>query len=171
MKHRYAGLGKWLATACLAASATAWGFGHWFEVISLGSAPYVDIGDGVMSVEWQHLALPSWPRHAMVVQMTGAWGFVPPSVSRRVECKPFCDGTTIWPGKPITYTTVIIPLWLPTAFSAMMCWVLWRAWINRPRPGHCVKCRYNLTGNTSGVCPECGDQIPLQPSDSFSLAS
>ncbi len=23
-------------------------------------------------------------------------------------------------------------------------------------PGHCKKCTYNLTGNTSGVCPECG---------------
>ena len=22
--------------------------------------------------------------------------------------------------------------------------------------GHCRKCHYNLTGNTSGICPECG---------------
>jgi hypothetical protein len=22
--------------------------------------------------------------------------------------------------------------------------------------GHCITCGYNLTGNTSGVCPECG---------------
>lgn len=26
--------------------------------------------------------------------------------------------------------------------------------------GFCVKCSYNLTGNTSGVCPECGEPIP-----------
>ena len=25
--------------------------------------------------------------------------------------------------------------------------------------GHCQKCGYNLTGNVSGVCPECGEQI------------
>ena len=24
-------------------------------------------------------------------------------------------------------------------------------------PGHCQKCGYNLTGNVSGVCPECGE--------------
>jgi len=24
---------------------------------------------------------------------------------------------------------------------------------------HCQKCNYNLTGNTSGVCPECGERI------------
>ena len=23
-------------------------------------------------------------------------------------------------------------------------------------PGHCQKCGYNLTGNVSGICPECG---------------
>lgn len=23
-------------------------------------------------------------------------------------------------------------------------------------PGHCKRCGYNLTGNTSGTCPECG---------------
>jgi hypothetical protein len=25
--------------------------------------------------------------------------------------------------------------------------------------GHCPKCNYNLTGNVSGVCPECGEKI------------
>jgi len=27
----------------------------------------------------------------------------------------------------------------------------------RRRRGLCVKCGYNLAGNTSGVCPECGN--------------
>jgi len=25
--------------------------------------------------------------------------------------------------------------------------------------GHCVECDYNLRGNESGVCPECGTKI------------
>ncbi len=28
-----------------------------------------------------------------------------------------------------------------------------------PSPGYCVNCEYNLTGNESGVCPECGAEI------------
>ncbi len=28
---------------------------------------------------------------------------------------------------------------------------------NRYPPGHCRKCGYDLTGNESGTCPECGD--------------
>lgn len=28
-----------------------------------------------------------------------------------------------------------------------------------PRPGACSKCGYDLTGNVSGVCPECGQEI------------
>lgn len=31
----------------------------------------------------------------------------------------------------------------------------------RPRPtGRCQKCDYDLTGNTSGICPECGTVAP-----------
>ncbi len=35
------------------------------------------------------------------------------------------------------------------------------AWCNRhiPPAPRCVECGYNLTGNVSGVCPECGERI------------
>jgi hypothetical protein len=31
----------------------------------------------------------------------------------------------------------------------------------------CTKCRYNLTANTSGVCPECGTAVPKHDSRPF----
>lgn len=30
----------------------------------------------------------------------------------------------------------------------------------RFRPGHCRHCNYDLTGNVSGICPECGNPAP-----------
>jgi hypothetical protein len=33
----------------------------------------------------------------------------------------------------------------------------------RPKPGHCHHCGYNLTGNVSGVCPECGTTSAPEP--------
>ncbi|HXE51970.1 MAG TPA: hypothetical protein VN541_03100 [Tepidisphaeraceae bacterium] len=29
----------------------------------------------------------------------------------------------------------------------------------------CARCGYDLTGNTSGVCPECGTPVPRNPRD------
>ena len=29
----------------------------------------------------------------------------------------------------------------------------------KPKPGYCLKCGYDLTGNESGKCPECGEAI------------
>lgn len=34
-----------------------------------------------------------------------------------------------------------------------------RAFWNRARPRVCVACGYDLTGNSSGVCPECGSDV------------
>lgn len=36
-------------------------------------------------------------------------------------------------------------------------------WPKMPPPGFCVSCGYNLTGNASGTCPECGITIPRSP--------
>ncbi len=30
--------------------------------------------------------------------------------------------------------------------------------------GHCQTCGYNLTGNVSGICPECGNAVPKRES-------
>ena len=47
-----------------------------------------------------------------------------------------------------------IPLWMIAWNFALPCIYL-RFASRRPVPGHC-RCGYNLTGNTSGICPECG---------------
>ncbi|MCB9850951.1 MAG: hypothetical protein H6817_09645 [Phycisphaerales bacterium] len=43
-----------------------------------------------------------------------------------------------------------VPIALFTGFVAHVKWRKHRA------PGSCSQCGYDLTGNTSGVCPECG---------------
>jgi len=52
-----------------------------------------------------------------------------------------------------------MPLWLPLVVATVLTATLW--WRDRRRipPGHCQKCGYNLTGNVSGVCPECGTAV------------
>jgi len=41
---------------------------------------------------------------------------------------------------------------------------------SRPSPKSlCVKCGYNLTGNVSGVCPECGTRLAPVPTDATNL--
>lgn len=45
------------------------------------------------------------------------------------------------------------------ALPVLAAWVILRFFRQVPE-GHCHKCAYNLTGNVSGVCPECGTEVP-----------
>ena len=56
-----------------------------------------------------------------------------------------------------------VPHWLLILlFSLAPAWVLHRGYrqYRREAAKCCLKCGYNLTGNTSGVCPECGADVP-----------
>ncbi len=58
---------------------------------------------------------------------------------------------------------MILPLWMPFLLIAIPTAILfWRD--RRIPPGHCQRCGYDLTGNVSGVCPECGLPVPPPPS-------
>jgi len=64
--------------------------------------------------------------------------------------------------------TVIVPLWIPILLLfvvtvAPICRLSARIRRHvralRTPTGHCTECGYNLVGNESGICPECGDAI------------
>ncbi len=56
------------------------------------------------------------------------------------------------------------PTWLPAAVVWGALALVWLLITIRSRltirPGHCYGCGYDLTGNVSGTCPECGKPIP-----------
>jgi hypothetical protein len=60
---------------------------------------------------------------------------------------------------PVLSRMLYVPLWLPLIVLAIPTAILW--WLDRRRrlPGHCRRCGYNLTGNVSGRCPECGTRL------------
>jgi hypothetical protein len=53
---------------------------------------------------------------------------------------------------------VTLPLWLPFGVVALPAAYLWYR-DRRPPRGRCRRCGYDLTGNVSGRCPECGDTL------------
>jgi len=51
-----------------------------------------------------------------------------------------------------------IPHWLANLVAWPVFIVLWRK-CRKPPKGHCRKCGYDLTGNESGNCSECGEVV------------
>jgi hypothetical protein len=86
-------------------------------------------------------------------------GFRAPGMSVLVARRaPLPD--MLWPPGLYRHTlsaVVSMPLWLP--FLALLLPTLFLWYVDRRcPPGHC-RCGYNLTGLTSGRCPECGTSV------------
>jgi hypothetical protein len=96
----------------------------------------------------QHLRPPDWSSSVPPQRFTLAWA----------------DKTLPWrPKDKIRYTVVCVPLWaLFALFAAYPTFAFIRGpcrrWFRRRR-GLCIGCGYNLTGNVSGTCPECGIEV------------
>jgi hypothetical protein len=66
-------------------------------------------------------------------------------------------------GGPTDSDHIVIALWIPLILFAIYPTIAFirgplRRW-RRRRKGLCVACGYDLTGNVSGVCPECGTEV------------
>ncbi len=74
--------------------------------------------------------------------------------------------TTLFGGFGDRTYSLAVPLWAVATLLLLFCIYPITTFIRGPyrryrrgKKGHCLKCGYNLTGNVSGVCPECGEKI------------
>ena len=65
-------------------------------------------------------------------------------------------GWNDWSGELWVYLRV--PLYGVFAAVAIPTLLVWRFWPKAIKPGHC-RCGYDLRGNQSGKCPECGIEV------------
>jgi len=108
------------------------------------------LSEGVLFISW-----------SVVPDLLGSWqpvqsGWV---CSANTSTEPFWDYGIVQ-DSPLSW--VAIPIWGPIILAAVPTIWLWSMARKRTPPGHCLGCGYNLTGNVSGVCPECGTPIPAE---------
>jgi hypothetical protein len=71
----------------------------------------------------------------------------------------WADRQHVYNPRPVFF----MPYFVPAIALGLLpgCWLAKRMLRPKGSDGaHCLSCGYNLTGNVSGVCPECGAQIP-----------
>lgn len=104
-----------------------------------------------------------WP----VAACTFPWGM---SAAMSVNTRWETDGNGIRGTRPVLGVVAFgeaigvagnLAAWLIVSLAALVGWESMARWRNRrqlhfPR---CANCGYNLTGNISGACPECGTNV------------
>ena len=95
-------------------------------------------GSGGVGVSWRALAGRFAP--GLTIANADEWLFWPPLIIFRDR------GGLI----------IQAPIWFPLLMIGIPTIVCWRLDRRRLPPGYCP-CGYDLTGNVSGVCPECGE--------------
>ena len=142
--HRVRRAAKWAGLAvCLAIVAVFVASGYWAGAYLSESGFNAGVARGRFGFGWIDLTPP-----AMRVFPTGGLfqaHTVPFSWWFETQWTPYQRQTSI-------------PLWFPFLLTAIPTAFLWYRDRRRVLPGHC-RCGYDLTGNTSGKCPECGRAI------------
>jgi len=154
-RSRWRTLVKWTGTlACglilvAAAACLRW----WYVGVSDGENWAVGIVGGSVSVLWG-----GW-----VADSFDAGGWVGPVYPTWQELAAWWGDYGSLPTLGVESTGsffVYLPLWIPFVLIGLPTAWLWRRDRRRPRPGCCAACGYDLTGNVSGRCPECGTAVP-----------
>jgi len=147
---------KWSGTLCCVLIAGLWlltvpTIGRFrIEVHWIGNRSIVSLSEGCLTFSRNVLA-PSQPGRWYAACVTG----------RPFNRPPMVYG--LW--RPFVRTDpaaqmVMLPMWLALLGCAVPTGLLWFPGRRPAAVGRCPKCRYDLTGNVSGRCPECG--LPCQ---------
>lgn len=157
---------KWAFWACVAAFcflSSAWVFSfayslNWYHV---GHGSHNDftfrLTHGTVRVSWINTAFASPPfASANAVTMQPHWE----TYFESLTIMRFGMELPSYSSSPGTATSVSIPLWMPL-ITLLLLATAFKKWSHQTTSVKtCGKCGYDLTGNVSGRCPECGQEIP-----------
>jgi hypothetical protein len=108
---------------------------------------------GVAWIAWRETP----PRGIGLIVYSGT-----PSIVIMDDIHPIFPGSTWWrlpTSSPVAGLRFIsIPLWMPFTLICGLLGLFYYRVRGLPE-GRCKNCAYDLTGNVSGVCPECGASI------------
>jgi len=143
--------GKWAGVVLSVLLLSAWGLSYSWGVYAPPISRYlVFVERGFVRVTWSPNYRMIRARFELVrvpsgrVPRTEAW-WLPRRTSKLLA--PY----EVW-------HALKLPLWIPCVVAIVPTIVLfWRDRRRRIPPGHCRRCSYDLTGNMSGMCPECGE--------------
>ena len=136
--------------------------GRWFRVAASAGQIELLSPSGLLPQSVRNLQARYGPHHPDSRWRLQAGDLWPPA--RHLDLT-FGDGARAT-APPVLYNFArqhAIPLWVPVLIfaacpgAAFACGSV-RRW-RRRRRGRCLECGYNLTGNVSGVCPECGVSV------------
>ena len=133
----------WAALTACSLSALLWGASLFWHVIYWGQPTVITLRSGVVGIGHNDFPFNGWNIQWRPLEWGQAFGFTLPG----------------WRFGPNTSGAMRIPLWIPTTLLLLPVVFWWRRDRRRIRPGCCLRCGYDLTGNTSGVCSECGEKL------------
>lgn len=136
-----------------------------------GGYPY-QVVSPIFAIEWAGAHRTEWKNggfyfaHGTVCVMLGKDGTADYGRSTRSALQLLQNFTSQKFSARFRFWSVGIPCWLAVAIFALLpTFMIVRLAAGRVRGrlrtsrGRCCKCGYDLTGNTSGLCPECGSKI------------
>ena len=130
---------KWLSLVLFGLCVVAWLISSKYDVAGAWNTGVVGIQRGCFVLT---VGVPTTPHFL--------WSPRPPHPGKVFIWKPHIVAHQRNPGG-----TAMIPLWIPMIVTLAAAWFFHRK-ARFTRLGHCAKCSYDLSGNESGVCPECG---------------
>jgi len=144
---------KWGGTVLTVLLLVVWvGSAWWGVFVDLPPSTELFVDSGVLRVAWDE----TWAFPNRVEW----WGPEPNDQNFEYRFGFHTSTYRSWAG-PMQATLISIPIWSLVCLSALPTALLWYR-DRRRMPGLCVKCGYDLRGNASGVCPECGGEAPRE---------
>ncbi len=141
-------IAKWAGLVTVITFGAVWALSLRFNATWNCGRGYLGVTTGGIHAKWPaEAAIIRWQPSGVIVDARVDAMWWPSIVKSRVSIRRRLV-TVLWTAK--------LPIWMLFVVAAVPTAFLW--WRDRRGvpPGACRSCGYDLTGNVSGVCPECG---------------